>query len=148
MTVSDLWFATYPRLSDLFSHRTGCVFRNAKTGKNQFIQLSDDALLRRLKRFVLSKPNNDTSLFHLSYADLCPSFSDAVEYFKLSKNGYRLHSLRQGGATFDCLNESTLQDVMMKGRWEAEASWKRYLNAGRALLIRNTISPRSVALLN
>lgn len=148
LKVSDICFSNDPRLSDFLSSRAGCVVRNAKTGKNQCIPLSEQTLLRRLQRFVLSKPPLTASLFQLSYADLSAYFHDALSHLKLTTQGYSLHSLRHGGATFEWLNNSTLKDVMMKGRLESESSCKRYLNAGRAILVRTTLSHCSSALIH
>ena len=36
-----------------------------------------------------------------------------------------------------------LRDVMMKGRWEADKNFKRYLNFGLGLLIRVRVSRRT-----
>lgn len=122
MQVTDFCFPNDDRLSDFLADRSGFVVRNAKTGKNQYIPVTDATLLRGLNRFVLSKPSSASSLFHLSYSELTASFHDALVHFKITNLVYRLHSIRHGGATFEWLNNVPLQDVMMKGRWEAESS--------------------------
>lgn len=138
--ISDICFPNDARLSDFISNRAGCVFRNVKTSKNQYIPVSADNLLRRLRRFVSSKPRSASSLFEFSYRELNSCFHAALHHFRLSKQGYRLHSLCHGGATFEWMENTPLQDVMTKGRWEAESSCKQYLNAGKALLVRTAIS--------
>lgn len=143
----DICFEDDVRLSDFHSSRAGCVVRDAKTGKNQFVPLSDLTLLRRLKRFVNSLKPNSTTLFRFSYARLSAVFQDALSHFSLTRHGYRLHSLRHGGATFEWLHKTPLEDVMMKGRWESDKSCKRYLNAGKALLVRTSLSQTSTALI-
>lgn len=65
--VIDFCFANDSCLSYFLSQRARCVVRNAKTGMNQFIPLTDDTLRRRLQRFIRSKPAYFTSLFQLSY---------------------------------------------------------------------------------
>lgn len=148
LKISDLCFPNDVRLPDYLTSRSGCVVRSAKTGKNRFIRLSDDTLLRRLHRFIASKPLSAVSLFSLSYAELSASFKTTLHHLHLSNHGYQLHSIWHGGAAYEWLNSTPLQDVMMKGRWKAEASCKRYLNAGKALLVRTSLSRRSVSLIS
>lgn len=113
---SDICFPGDFRLSDFHSSRAGCVGRHAKTGKNQFIPLTDDTLLRRLRRFSNSLPHHTPDLFSISYSSLTSTFKEVLHHFHLGKVGYTLHSLRHGGATYQWLNGSPFEDVMLKGR--------------------------------
>lgn len=113
---SDICFPGDLRLADFRNARAGCVVWHAKTRKNQFIPLSDPTIPRRLVRFSDSLSTSSTSLFSLSYASLTTSFKEALHFFHLGKLGYTLHSLRHGGVTFEWLNASPFEDVMLKGR--------------------------------
>lgn len=96
-------------------------FVTPRPGKTSTYQFQTKRLLRWHNRFISSKPKSAKSLFSFSYTDLTASFHAALQHLRLSKQGYRLHSLRHGGSTFEWLSNSPLQDVMMKGRWEAES---------------------------
>lgn len=60
---SDISFPGDPRLSDFHNSRAGCVVRHGKTGQNQFVLLSDEVLLRRLRRFAHSLPIHSNAPF-------------------------------------------------------------------------------------
>lgn len=141
--VSDLCFPSDALLSDFLAIREGCIVQSAKTGKRQYIPFSDATLIPRLKKFVLSKPRSSISLSHLSYNDISPTLHKMLAHLRLNKQSCRLHSLRNGGATFEWLDNTPFPDVVLKGGWEAESSCKRYLNAGKALLVWTTLSNRS-----
>lgn len=45
------------------------------------------------------------------------------------------HSLRHGGATRLHMAGCKLEDILMRGRWESNKSARRYVQAGRAILL-------------
>ena len=49
------------------------------------------------------------------------------------------HSFRHGGASRAFLGGMPLGDVMIRGRWVAESSARRYLQTGRAMLLTATV---------
>lgn len=114
----------------------GCVVRDAKTGSNQFVPLDDMLLLKRLRILMNdSDLGSNELLFPYSYAALSLFLSDALEHLRLGHIGYTLHSLRHGGATRDFLEKVDVADIMVKGRWLSDSSCRRYLNAGKGLLL-------------
>lgn len=143
LRANDICFANNARLSDFLANRAVYVVTDAKTGKIQFVPLSKQTLLRCLKRFICTIATSSGLLFHLPYTNVTASFHAALQHFHLTKQDYRLHSLRHCGATFEWLNNLRMENVMLKGTWEAENTCKRYLNAGKALLVCTTLSSRS-----
>lgn len=115
------------------------MVRHVKTGRNQFVPLTDEVLLRRLRRFTSSLLPYCDFLFSLTYASFTSTFHDALRFFHLEDVGYTLHSLRHGGATWEWLNGRLLEYVMLKGRWSSKKSFKHYINAQKALLVRSSL---------
>lgn len=112
----------------------GVAIWDAKTGINQFMTLSDRRLLRRLKRFSVSRAGMDT-VFGLSYRHLDKLFRSGLRALGLATVGYTFHSLRHGGATHAFLSGVPFSDIKAAGRWQSDKSCKRYLQSGRALLL-------------
>ena len=59
---------------------------------------------------------------------------------------YVVHSLRHGGATRDHLRGRPLEDILMRGRWASTKSARRYVQAGRSLLLATKVPRRIVEL--
>lgn len=100
LRCDDVFFPGDPRLSDFHFNRTGCVVRDAKTRKNQYLAFSDPTLLRLLSRSISSNNNRTEYLFSLLYYALADSFSKALHHLRLGHVGYTVHSLRHGCSTF------------------------------------------------
>lgn len=69
--------------------RAGCVVTDAKTGKNQFVPLSDNSLLQQLKNWIESSRSVTSSslVFTASYATLSRALADALSAFDLHGPG-------------------------------------------------------------
>lgn len=118
--------------------------RDAKTGKNQWVSVKRVELVL-LIRCLLKGKSAETRVF---------DFSPAAFRRRLRKTccalglpNYTPHSLRHGGATCDHLSGVTLEDIMLRGRWASSSSARRYIQAGRALLL-STQVPASVLALS
>ena len=100
------------------------MIKNAKTGKDQFIPLQDDVMLRRLKKWMHKNDtlNSDESLFYLSYAHLSNQPRKGLSSLDLGDVGFTPHSLRHSGATLEWLGGAAFTIVMLKGRWESDKS--------------------------
>ena len=57
---------------------------------------------------------------------------------------YVPHSLRHGGATRWHLLRHPIEDILLRGRWSSTKSARRYIQAGRAMLL-TTSTSRSTA---
>ena len=77
-------------------------------------------------------------------------------YFRATCRSLRLescrftpHSLRHGGATYALVHlKQSIETVMLRGRWQAAASCRTYLQAGRARQLDNIIDPSVLSLAN
>ena len=129
----------------LCTQRAGLVVMEAKTGKLQFVPLSDSHLLIQLQSWTRQSGSRLSSdkVFDMSYGKLSRAFHKALFHLGLSDVGFTLHSLRHGGATHDFLLALPFKDIMSKGRWISHQSCERYLNAGKGLLVTISISNRS-----
>lgn len=133
------------RLNSLHrSARAGLLVRDAKTGSNQFVPLSDEGTLSRIQSWSQAKRLCPTDeLFSMSYYQLSKAFDTALAHLGISSLGFTLHSIRHGGATSAFLQGAQFAEVMELGRWASKASCRRYLNAGKGLLL--TLSIPAVA---
>ena len=112
---------------------TSIEIERAKTGKEQSVDLRDDAvkslvraLVRQTKPNELLFPGGDKKyrkLFHQCCAELGLSRS------------YVPHSLRHGGATRLVLLGWTIESIMARGRWVASTSCRKYLQSAKAVAI-------------
>jgi hypothetical protein len=76
----------------------GLLIRDAKTGKNQFVEVRDPFRFRSLERFCAGM-NEATRLFPYTYTHNRSMFQGALKGCGLAAVGYKLHSLGHGGAT-------------------------------------------------
>lgn len=107
--------------------------RTTKTGPNQFVTLHDPAVLKLLD-FVLDRTPPGGTLFPYSPHVFRRLFKSFCSTLGLSA-GYVPHSLRHGGATFLHLKGTPIEDILLRGRWSSNKSARRYIQAGRALLL-------------
>jgi hypothetical protein len=108
--------------------RAGLLIRDAKTGKYQFVDLGDPFLVR-------SKMNEATRHFPNTYTHYRSMFQRALKGCGLAAVGYKLHSLRRGGATRAFLLGVPFADMQVQGRWRSPTTTLSYLQGGRGLLL-------------
>jgi integrase len=106
----------------------------AKTGKMQWVQVLDPAVIILVRRLV-SSTNKGERLFPFTPAHFRRWFKSTCTSMGLS-DLYVPHSLRHGGATryFHVLKYS-LEDILLRGRWASTPSARRYIQAGVAMLM-------------
>lgn len=124
LNAADLWFPGDLRLAYIDNSRAGCVVRHAKKVKNKFFPLTDEVLLRRLRRLTHSLPSDSHCLFSLPYSALTSTFKEVLRQFNLDAVGYTLHLVRHGEVTFQWLHGDALDYFMLKGRWFSNKSCK------------------------
>lgn len=113
----------------------GFLLSIAKTGKNQFIRLSNTMLLHNLYRWsVQTGIRSDKHFFPVSYHELTSIFRSAISSLGLEPSWFTFHSVRDGGATHAQLCRVSFEYIRHKGRWASAAGCKRYLKAGEGLL--------------
>jgi integrase len=118
--------------------------REAKTGKNQWVSVKRVELVL-LIRCLLKGKSAESRVFDFSPATFRRRLRKTC--CALGLPNYTPHSLRHGGATCDHLSGVALEDIMLRGRWASSSSARRYIQAGRALLL-STQVPASVLALS
>ena len=105
-----------------------------KTGPNQFV-IVRDITIQRLFRELVNNTKKGEKVFPFSSNQYRGVFKKVCAQLSLSDRSVP-HSLRHGGATHLHLAEKMkVEDIMVLGRWAALKSAKRYIQAGRALLM-------------
>lgn len=111
--------------------------RKAKTGRNQSVVVRDKVVLELVKGWKsrLSNSTKDDFLFPFTTDRFRRVLKKTCAGLGLSSS-YVPHSLRHGGATHMYMVEKMkVEDIMVFGRWAVLTSCKRYIQAGRALLL-------------
>lgn len=109
----------------------------AKTGRNQPVVVSSDVVTQLVAgwRKSISSNNKDAPLFPFTADRFRRIFKKTCASLGLSSL-YVPHSLRHGGAThLFMVEKKRIEDIMIIGRWAVLTSCKRYVQAGRALLL-------------
>ena len=115
-----------------------------KTGKNQWVEISNPTLVSWL-RFVVARCLPGAKVFPFS-SQLVRKVFKAVVLKLCLPPSFVPHSLRHGGATRLHLAGVTLEDIMLRGRWAASKSARIYIQTGKALLLDLRIPAEKLAL--
>jgi integrase len=121
---------------------TSLRLRNTKTGPNQWVQVDNAEVVQLLRCIMDSADNDESLLFPFSSASYRSTFKQTCHQLGLSHK-YVPHSLRHGGATRWHLLGHPIEDVLLRGRWASIKSARRYVQAGRALLLTTSVSSRT-----
>ena len=117
--------------------------RTTKTGPNQWVQVDDAWVQTLLRKVVAATPGGiNTRLFPWSAAQFRSVFKTSCADVGLAST-YVPHSLRHGGATRWHLPGHPVESILLRGRWASTKSARRYIQAGRAMLI-STAVPQEV----
>lgn len=127
-------------------HGTALRLRQTKTGPNQWVQMHDPHVTALLAAVVKSTPGGDQArLFPVSADRYRRLFKQTCAALGLSST-YVPHSLRHGGATRWHLLGHSIEDILMRGRWASTKSARRYVQAGRAMLLTTHVPDRLAVL--
>jgi hypothetical protein len=130
--------------------RAALRLRHTKTGPNKYAAVRSVYLSWALRFVVLQARAagvpSDRSLFPFSQHGFRCEFGRACRALGLAEHGFTPHSLRHGAATCDALAGVPVETILERGRWASSSSARRYVQSGRALLIRYRV-PGSVSLL-
>jgi integrase len=119
--------------------------RRTKTGREQSVVVRDPAVCRIVLDWKarISSYNKESFLFSFTADRFRRVLKGACSQLGLS-SAYVPHSLRHGGATHMYLVEKLkVEDIMIYGRWAVLNSCKRYIQAGRALLLSVDVPSRA-----
>lgn len=138
LAVRDVVDCDQPYLADRFR---GLQIRLAstKTGPNQFVNVESPAVANLLRKAVASRDPAEP-LIGLSPAAFRVIFKHACAQLGLS-SAYVPHSLRHGGATHLFVRGVPVEDILIRGRWRATDSARRYIQMGRAALLAAAVPP-------
>lgn len=126
-------------------HGVALRLRHTKTGPNQWVEVESKEVKQLLRIVMESVPSDDSFLFPYSAGQYRNLFKQACAELGLSSS-YVPHSLRHGGATQWHLRGKPLEDILMRGRWASTKSARRYVQAGRAMLLATSVPPTLVPL--
>lgn len=118
--------------------------RQTKTGPNQWVAVHDPAVQQLLLAVVHATSGDDELLFPFSTAEFRQVFKAVCASWHLSSR-YVPHSLRHGGATRWSLLGHSVDDIKLRGRWRSTESARRYIQAGRAMLLSVQVPSGAVA---
>lgn len=121
----------------------GLRIRLAKTGREQWAPLHNGQMADMLRWYLATRPAADR-LFSFSAEQFRAKFKLVCAEFALPPE-FVPHSCRHGGATCLFLMGWPLDTIMIDGRWAERKSARRYIQAGRALLLALDI-PDNVAM--
>ena len=107
--------------------------RKTKTGRNQSVVVRNVAL-RSLLFDLVNVTGDRQLLFPFSPNVFRSRFKLVCRELGLDSN-YVPHSLRHGGATTLHLDGWKVEDILLRGRWESTKAARRYIQAGRAVLM-------------
>ena len=69
-------------------------------------------------------------------------------FFELDSFQFSAYSIRRGGASFAFAQGASLDELLIKGRWQSQRTARLYLDTGRAALIQTRFNPRQVKYLH
>jgi integrase len=131
---SDVAEGADHRLGNPWPGRMVLRIRVAKTGFNQSVEVKDIAVQALLRERVSQLKDGEDELFPGGCVPYRRAFKRACHALGLG-NEYVPHSLRHGGATHAYMAGVGIEDIMVRGRWAANKSARRYIQQGKALLL-------------
>lgn len=108
--------------------------RHTKTGTEQSVTITDKTI-NTLLRTVYETTVPGQFIFPFSTQSLRTWFREACHQVGLDHCGFVLHSLRHGGATRDFVSGVSIEDILVRGRWQSNKTSRRYIQSGRALMM-------------
>lgn len=141
---SDVATAADTRLGPTWSGMA-VRLRHTKTGNNQWVRLESE-IVRQLVQLLLDidpDADGDSTLFPFTAAQFRAVFKHVCAQLQLSSR-YVPHSLRHGGATHWFMQGRSVDDILVRGRWASTNTARRYIQAGRALLL-SVVVPAAAA---
>jgi integrase len=123
---------------------TALRLRQTKTGPNQWVRVDNKDIEQLLLLMVDTTEGAQSKLFPFSANQYRSVFKAVCASLGLSSS-YVPHSLRHGGATRWHLLDKSIEDILLRGRWASTKSARRYVQAGRAMLLATHVPPSLAA---
>lgn len=107
-----------------------------KTGRNQWVSIQRSSVAQVFLQYLRSRPFRPTDLvFPFTPTQFRRLIHSVSLTLGVGHIPYVPHSFRHGGATCDYLSGRTIEQIMFHGRWKSMESARRYIQAGRAILV-------------
>ena len=108
----------------------------SKTGLNQSVIIHRGDWLE-LTRQLLDRPSSHRrSLVNVSAHKFRRALQSTLKKLGVKRVHFTPHSLRHGGATRDFMLGVPIADIVLRGRWAQAKTASRYIQQGRALLVK------------
>lgn len=110
------------------------LVRDAKTGKLQVVLIKEELVCQLL---ILREKGQNRKAFvlGLSVQTFREELATCWEALGCTSKGFKSHSFRHGGATHFFMAGEDPQCIQFTGRWISSTSFRRYVQAGRGLLL-------------
>ena len=145
-------FEGYLRLSEAIGVKVGDLdvsgpegvpaLPKSKTGLNQSVVIHPGDWLN-LTRLLLDRPlKAGARVVSISAHKFRRGLQSILKRLGVTRVRYTPHSLRHGGATRDFMLGIPIADIVVRGRWAQAKTASRYIQQGRALLVKMSFSKR------
>jgi integrase len=104
-----------------------------RKGETEQVTLTDGVAISLIKWLISSMQPGDY-LFPFSYNTFSRLLGQSLQVLQLSHDGYRPHSLRRGGATWDFRQHGNISVTSERGRWSNLRTCRIYINEAAVAL--------------
>ena len=143
--ITRACFEGYLRLSEALGAKAGdfdvsntdgvLALPKSKTGMNQSIVIHKGDWLS-LTKSLLRRKSKGVPLVSIRPEAFRKAFESALFDLGAASARFTPHSLRHGGATWDFLQGVPIGDIVVRGRWTQAKTASRYIQQGRAALVK------------
>ena len=112
----------------------------SKTGLNQSVIIHQGDWLNLTRRLLKRPPKKSSSLVRISAHEFRRTLQTVLKKLGVRHVRFTPHSLRHGGATRDFMLGIPIADIVVRGRWAQAKTASRYIQQGRALLVKLSLS--------
>ena len=144
LKVKHIGVSTKSAAQSLSSSATTTYYlrlKHTKTGANKLVTLTKPVLGSALLSFARIHDRSDNEVvFQFSGDHYRKRFKHACEMLGWGSVGFVPHSLRHGHATDDFEAGVPIEDILVRARWASIQSTRRYIQSGRAHLIRGRLN--------
>lgn len=145
IVLSDVIRKNDPRVGS--AHPTMAIrLPRTKTGLNQWVKMDNPVVASVLHCYLEHRTfAADERIFPFSPGQFNRSLHSVASLLRVDHIPYVAHSFRHGGATSALLSGSTIEQIVLRGRWRRLESARRYIQTGPALMASWTV-PRELNL--
>ena len=108
----------------------------SKAGLNKSVVVHGGDWLDLTKKLLKRPPNHRSNLVSVSAQSFRSALKKALRKLGIKRVTFTPHSLRHGGATRDFMLGVPMADIVVRGRWAQAKIASRYIQQGRALLVK------------